>query len=237
VLANSLIRSFPEIDASKVGLMGTSWGGVITATVIGIDTRFAFAIPTYGCGAMASAENQWGRALHDNTLYREVWDPVQWLPNARMPVFWFTWLHDVHFPLTSESASYSAAAGPRMVAVLPDMKHSHPASWNPPDSYDFAESVVRDGQPWLRQKSLRVEKGKAIVEFSTAKPIDAAVLISSGDSGFTGQRKWSDTAASLEQHGNSVTITAPVPAGTRAWLMNIRAGSLTASSDFVQTVY
>ena len=43
VLANSLLRSLPEVDADKVGLMGISWGGVITSTVIGIDPRFAFA--------------------------------------------------------------------------------------------------------------------------------------------------------------------------------------------------
>ena len=42
--------------------MGVSWGGVITSTVMGIDSRFAFAIPTYGCGHMADAENHWGAA-------------------------------------------------------------------------------------------------------------------------------------------------------------------------------
>jgi dienelactone hydrolase len=234
VLANSLIRSFPEVDAAKVGLMGTSWGGVITATVIGIDTRFAFAIPTYGCGAMAEADNQWGRALHDNTLYREVWDPVRWLPRARMPVLWFTWLHDVHFPLTSQSASYRAAPGARMVAVLPDMKHSHPAGWNPPDSYAFAESVVSDGRPWLRQESAAATNGRAVVEFSSAKTIDAAVLISTTESGFTGSRKWNESAASVEQKGTRARVTAPLPAGTRAWMINLRAGGLTGSSDFVE---
>jgi len=234
VLANSVIRSFPEVDAAKVGLMGTSWGGVIASTVIGIDTRFAFAIPTYGCGDMAEADNQWGRALHDNALYREVWDPVRWLPNARMPVLWFTWLHDVHFPLTSQRASYKAAPGPRMVAVLPDMKHSHPASWNPPDSYAFAESVVRDRRPWLRQESVRTDGGRALAEFLSEKPIDGAVLISTAESGFTGSRKWIETPAALERRGKRTIVTAPLPAGTRAWMINIHSGNLTASSDFIE---
>jgi dienelactone hydrolase len=234
VLANSLIRSFPEVDADKVGLMGTSWGGVITSTVIGIDTRFAFAIPTYGCGSMAEAENQWGKALHDNAVYREVWDPVRWLPHAHMPVLWFTWLHDVHFPLTSQRASYRAAAGPRMVAVLPDMKHSHPASWNPPDSYAFAEALVRDGRPWLRQESLRIENSRAAVEFSTARRLDAAVLISTVESGFTGARKWIETPAIVEQNGERARITVPLPPGTRAWMINVSAGNLTAGSDFIE---
>ncbi len=234
VLANSLIRSFPEVDAAKVGVAGISWGGVITSTVIGIDTRFAFAIPTYGCGAMATAENQWGRALRDNAVYREVWDPVHYLPNARMPVLWFTWLHDVHFPLTSQRASYRAAAGPRMVAVLPDMKHSHPAGWNPPDSYAFAEAMVRDGRPWLRQESAAADKSRAVVEFTSAKPIDAAVLLSTVESGFTGSRKWVESPATVERRGKRTRVTASLPKGTRAWMVNVRAGNLNGSSDFIE---
>jgi len=235
VLANSLIRSFREIDSAHVGIMGISWGGVITSTVIGIDTRFAFAIPTYGCGFLADAGNHWGRALHDNTLYREVWDPVVWLPKARMPVFWFTWLHDIHFPLTSQRASYRAAPGPRMVAVLPDMKHSHPAGWNPPDSYAFAESVVREGRPWLRQEVQRREHNQAVVEFSSTQPIDGAVLFSTTDAGFTGERKWTETAATVgERRGTRVRILARLPPGTRAWFINVQSGNLTASSDYFE---
>lgn len=87
VLANSLLRSMPEVDAEKVGLMGISWGGVITSTVMGIDDRFAFAIPTYGCGNLSEAGNQYGRALGNNLVYKQVWDPILRLPIAdcRMP--------------------------------------------------------------------------------------------------------------------------------------------------------
>ena len=121
-----------------------------------------------------------------------------------------------------------------MVAVLKDMKHSHPAGWNQPDSYAFAEAVVREGRPWLRQESQRRADGHAIVEFSSAKPIDGGVLFSTADSGFTGRRKWIETAATVEQHGARVRVVAPMPADTRAWFMNVRAGGLTASSDFVE---
>lgn len=72
ILANSLLRSLPDVDAKKVGLMGISWGGVITSTVMGIDDRFAFAIPTYGCGNLATAENQYGRALGKNEVYKPI---------------------------------------------------------------------------------------------------------------------------------------------------------------------
>ena len=63
VMANSLLRSVPAVNAGKVGVMGISWGGVVTSTVIGIDSRFAFAIPTYGCGHKFDSANQYGAAL------------------------------------------------------------------------------------------------------------------------------------------------------------------------------
>ena len=50
ILANSLIRSFPEINSNRIGITGISWGGTLTSTIMGVDKRFKFAIPVYGCG-------------------------------------------------------------------------------------------------------------------------------------------------------------------------------------------
>ena len=50
ILADSLLRSFPEIDTSRIGLTGISWGGYLTEIVASVDTRFRFGAPVYGCG-------------------------------------------------------------------------------------------------------------------------------------------------------------------------------------------
>ena len=112
VLAHSLLRSRPEVDATRVGVCGISWGGVITATVVGIDSRFAFGIPIYGCGGLDRAADHYVRALRDNPLYREVWEPLLRLPRATMPLLWLTGPRDAHFPLDVQQASYRAAPGP-----------------------------------------------------------------------------------------------------------------------------
>jgi dienelactone hydrolase len=234
ILANSLLRSMPEVDAARIGVMGISWGGVITSTVIGLDQRFAFAIPTYGCGHLFDAANQYGRALGENELYRQVWDPMVWLDRAKMPVLWFSWPEDPHFPMDCLAACYQATPGLRMVALKPGMKHGHAPAWNPPDSYAFAESVVNSGRPWAGQTRAKAENGIAQAEFTSDKLLDHATLISTTDTGITSGRKWTQSPAKIEKTGRGCLATAQLPAGTTAWFINAHSGELMVSSDYQQ---
>jgi len=232
ILANSLLRSLPEVDEDRIGVMGISWGGVIAATTIGIDHRFAFAIPTYGCGHLFDAQNKYGVALETNRLYQAVWDPILRMRHVNMPVLWLSWPADAHFPLDCQAATYLAAPGPRMVTLIPGMGHSHPKAWNPPDSYAFAESVVETGAPWCRQTGVEVEGNLVSVKFVSSKPLDRAVLISTLDSGFTGDRNWTETPAQLTWQDDGWVAAALLPDGTTAWFFNVYSGGLTVSSDY-----
>lgn len=229
VLAHSLLRSLPEVDAERVGLCGISWGGIITSTVVGVDVRFAFGIPIYGCGALDHAPNQYGRALSDLALYREVWEPLRRLPRASMPLLWFTGPSDAHFPLDVHQASYRAATGPRMVSIPFDMKHGHGAGWNPPDSYAFAQAVVETGRPWAREVSQEFRAGAARATFEIARPVQSATLI------LKRGPDWEQLPATVEASPGRTTAAAVLPAGTTAYFFNLAAGGLTLSSE-LQTV-
>lgn len=232
MLAHSLLGSLPEVDASKIGVMGISWGGVITSTVIGLDERFAFGIPTYGCGHLFDAENHWGKALHDNEGYIKTWDGMNYAERVKMPVLWLSWPQDAHFPLGCQAEHYRQTPGPRMVSLITKMGHSHPAGWNPPDSYAFAKSVVETGRPWGNSPSATTKDGYAIAVFHSTKPITKAVLVSTTDRGFTGARKWVETPAAAASGGGGTTASAPLPPGTTAWYVNAYAGALTLTSDY-----
>ena len=234
ILANSLLRSLPGVDEGKVGVMGISWGGVITSTVIGIDQRFAFAIPTYGCGHLFDTANQYGRALGKNELYRHVWDPMMRINRAELPVLWLSWPQDQHFPMDCLAACYHAAPGPHLVTLIPGMGHGHGAGWNQPDSYAFAESVILDGKPWCSQISTRANGASLEVVFSSSKALDRAVLISTIDAGFTGNRKWIESPARLQQMDGQWVVTARLPNETTACFVNVKAGNLTVSSEYVE---
>ncbi len=232
VLANSLLRSLPEVDATRVGICGISWGGIITSTVVGIDARFAFGIPIYGCGALDRAADNYVRALRDNAIYREVWEPLLRLPRATMPLLWLTGPRDAHFPLDVQQASYRAAAGPRMVSVPFDMKHSHPAGWNPPDTYAFAKAVVETGRSWARELTQSNHDGIARVEFELTRAVRDAMLV------FKRDTDWETSPAKIETSADRtrVTATATVPAGTTAYFFNLDADGLTLSSELQAVV-
>jgi len=236
ILANSLLRSLPEVVSTNVGVMGISWGGVITSTAIGIDDRFRFAVPTYGCGSLATADNIYGTVLGDNDLYKDVWDPMVRITNATMPTLWFSWPEDSHFPMESLADCYTNAPGERMVSLVPGMGHGHGSAWNRPESYAYADSIISNGTGWCVQQSVNLSNDVAEVVFQSSKTLDSAKLVSTVNGGFTGDRTWTEATATLvDNGGGNYTITATLPEYTTAWFINGLSGTLVASSDYQET--
>lgn len=54
--AHSLLASHPLVDPDRIGLSGISWGGWLTCVVSGVDERYRFAAPVYGCGCVCQAK-------------------------------------------------------------------------------------------------------------------------------------------------------------------------------------
>jgi hypothetical protein len=214
--------------------MGVSWGGVITSTVIGIDNRFAFAIPTYGCGGLHKAANQYGKALRGNDTYQKIWDANLRLEKATMPVLWLSWTGDDHFPMDCLAASREKVSGVSVFALVPKMKHGHGPAWSRPESYAFAKSVVQDGKPWCVPESTKIDGGTLTAVFNSTKPLNAAMLTSTTGTGLTSKRQWIETAAALTQENGKWIVTAPVPQGTTACFMNVSSGMLVATSDYLE---
>lgn len=234
ILANSLMRSLPTVDSNKVGISGVSWGGVITSTTIGIDDRFAFAIPIYGCGDMDKASNWWGNALIGDPIYEEVFDPMVRMEKATIPSLWISYPQEKNFPMGQQATTYRGVTGDRMVTLIPNLGHSHPAGWRLADSYDFADSVLATGSPWAKQLYVNVTENIATVKFHSTKELDSASLISTADTAIlTNERTWAEETATLTSLGNNTwQVTATLPADVTGWYVNTFSGDLVMSSGY-----
>jgi dienelactone hydrolase len=233
-LAAALLRSLPEVDPEKIGIAGCSWGGIITATVVGIDPRYAFAIPVYGCGGLDAIPNHYGGALAASRAYKEVWDANLRLGRARMPILWHSWPQDAHFSMEAVNRSRKTAGHPdSLLCLVPGLGHGNLTGR--PEWFAFADSVLKEGRPWIREQSSKLEGGKLRASFDSTKPLESAVLVSTTGSGHTGTRTWAETPATLAAKDGLWVAEADVPAGTTACFLNVKTGQLTASSDYFET--
>lgn len=219
VLAHSLLRSFPEVDRGRIGLTGISWGGYLTDIVSGVDPRFRFAAPVYGCGFLGE-DSAWlknfaalGKDRAEKWL--SLWDPSVYLPNGKMPMLWVTGTNDFAYPFPSLQKSYRLGKGARTLSIRVRMPHGHPQGAKPEEIAAFAASVLRHGVPLAR---ITVTERDSI-RYKSRSRIVKAELNYTMDSGRWQDRKWETVPARLETGAGRAT--AGIPQGATAWFFNL----------------
>jgi dienelactone hydrolase len=236
VLANSLLRSFPEIDPDLIGLTGISWGGYLTCIVSGIDDRFRFAVPVYGCGFLGD-NSAWlplfekmGRQKSDKWL--KLWDPSHYLKNTTMPMLWVTGTNDGAYPMDSLQKSYRLPESQRTLCIRIRMPHGHGgAGENPEEIHAFANSILKGDAPLGRITGYGVDDSHAWAEFTSAKPITRAELCFTRDLGDWQQREWLSEPANIS--GNKVTVE--LPSDVKVCYLNLMDGSeMVVSTEHVE---
>ena len=144
ILANSLLRSFPEVDADRVGIMGVSWGGVLTSHALAYDRRFAFAIPVYGSPFLATGDSK------INRTYRKYGVDLYFNAQARLneidfPILWQCHDTDCNFSIDANTRAYLATRHAGAVLAIGAIGHSHRSAWRREESFTLADSAVGRG--------------------------------------------------------------------------------------------
>ena len=224
ILAHSLIRTFPEVDADRIGLTGISWGGYLTCIVAGVDSRFKFAVPVYGCGFLGDNSvwsGDFGKMGSEKARkWLQLWDPSAYLSFARMPLLWVTGSNDFAYPMDSLQKSYRLALGSHTLCVRLRMPHGHGGPGeNPQEILAMAESVFRKGEPLARIiKSGRDDRNAWVFAESTA-PIQNAELNFTTDAGKWQDRKWQSMPAAWDATTGKASAT--LPEATSVYYFNL----------------
>ncbi len=217
ILANSLIRSFEEIDTTRIGITGISWGGILTSVIAGIDHRFTFAVPVYGCGYLQDSplySTQMG-PLSDTARmeYLHAWDPSNYIPRITMPTLYVNGTNDCHFTMNCFTRSFHALNVEKYLRVERNMKHGHLPGWEPESIYDFADYICRNGSQPVRFnfESLR-NNGK--VNFSYEGDLQSASLLYTTDTADwdCDNYQWMAVPAELDTTEQNVTVKIPIDA-------------------------
>lgn len=228
IRANSLLRSFPEINADKIGLTGISWGGTIASAVAGVDSRFVFVVPVYGGGYIHK---------HDMTPeqyaeYLAKWDPSAHLPHAKMPMLWVSSYSEPVFRVDLFSKSAATSGGQSLLCLRPWLIHGHGYGWEEAwEIYAFANSIVlgTDPLPVFERPVVDMENGSVSAGFKG--DVTGALLSYTTAGGPWKDRKWANVECEIKA-GKVVGIST-LPRATKAFVINAYMKSNLVSSEIV----
>jgi dienelactone hydrolase len=224
IRAHSLLASMPEVDETRIGVTGISWGGYLTCLVAAADPRLKCAVPVYGCGFLGE-NSVWNDAVFpakERTAvnrWLSLWDPSRFLPHAQEPFCWVSGTNDLAYPLDSLEKSYHLTPSPGSRCIRIEMRHSHPDGWAPVEIGVFIDSVLGGGAPLPRIRDHRIESGEMRVGFESARPILRAELIATRAKGHWMDRKYRALPAELDARRG--LASAALPTGTTVCFMNL----------------
>ena len=233
ILAHSLIRSFPEVNPEKTGITGVSWGGNLTSTTMGVDSRFQFAIPAYGCGFLPGSDGHQGRAIKKGKHWDTVanyYDGSAYFKNMKMPVLWVNGTNDYHFAMPATQKSSQSISGKSTLRYQVEMKHGHGPVWKTKECYEFAKHVIYGTAPLLKIDKPKIN-GKSI-SISINGDAKSAVLNYTTDADkIWPDRKWKEIKTNID----GSTISANIPKNAIAVFFNVTdKNNLMVSSEFIE---
>ena len=230
MLAHSLLRSLPEVDADRIGMTGISWGGVLSSLISGVDDRFKCAIPVYGAGFLYESKGHFkdmGATTPEMIEMKKFWDPARQFSTGSVPTLWVNGDSDAHFSVNITSHSFQVTADHAFMTIHPAMKHGHSPGWNPrkvPEIYVFADQILKGKTPGLGKFTTQPEGREVNAIYESGAPLTkATVHYLEGEltyaSAIKGDKKaapitWLEMPAEIDPTTKSITANLPPAVAT-----------------------
>jgi len=233
ILANSLLRSFPEVDAANIGINGISWGGILTNVITGIDQRFKFSIPVYGCGYLYDSP-KYSQDMQANSeaevqFYLKNWEPSLYIPLQKSPVFYVNGSNDKQFAMNIATRTFNSIPTEKYLRIEPQMRHSTKAGYAPKEIYDFADYITQNSPAPVAVSIDNLLGDRVIASYQGN--IESAVLYYRIDTitWVHTDYEWQESSTQLVK--GKAQITAKLPKAAACFFINVRTndGSLFSS--------
>jgi dienelactone hydrolase len=238
ILANSLLRSFKEVDSKRIGFMGISWGGIILSNAAGVDNRFAFGVIVYGCGYLFEAGNHYQNVYYKNMIAsnalkcQKLWDGSSYLADSKMPLLWINSTNDNHFPMFIFQKSYLLTKDHARLCFIPGYRHDYSLPWSTKQIYAFADSICKQDKPLVKIINQSVDNQTITALYSKENKPIRAYLHYTTDKGSWAKRKWQKNQAEIISHDR--LVKARVPKEATVFFLNLHGANGIVSSNYFQ---
>jgi acetyl xylan esterase AXE1 len=174
----SALGSLPEVDTSRVGVTGVSWGGILTCFAMSLDPRLSLAAPVYGFGFNPMLGIPPNPSEAECDLVRAHFEPGLYLSRCAIPVLWMTGTSEL--TLERFQQSYRAARGPRTLSVTVRPSHNDPQladmGWERPEVYLFADAIFRGTAGLATITRMDIRGYEVHVGYESSVPLQNAAI-------------------------------------------------------------
>ena len=225
VRSHSFLRSLPNVDARNIGVTGISWGGFLTCILAAVDSRFAYAVPVYGCG-FNYERPQWIKGYDDSQMMKwaRLWDPSVYLPEAKCPMLWVDGTNDFAFSLDRVRRSAALAANvPHVFSTHLRMVHGHgEPGEGPREILAFADYFARGGKDVVRVGESRRDGNRitAAFEANGRKVVRAELLWTVDGADVKWDKRLWESRVISDFDPSSGSVSAALPDNAFAWIVN-----------------
>ena len=116
-----------EVNPNRLGMVGLSWGGVITLLTNGQDTRLKAAVNVFGAGFISEGCTWQDRfalkSSQEVTQWETLIDPKNFLATQHAPILFMTGTNDHCYYLPTFQKSYEEITVPKKLVFLPNSRH------------------------------------------------------------------------------------------------------------------
>ena len=226
--ARTLLGSQSGVDTDRIAITGVSWGGYLTCITVGVDSRYVFAAPIYGCGFLRD-KSAWMETLRkpEMALWNELCDPAAYLASVSMPILWVAGTNDGAYPLESLQKSAELVPAPVTRSIAMRMPHGHGGSGELPEAVRITADYFckGEGAPLPAISGATVYNGILTVSGTAKLPVVRAELLFTSDRE-NAKKNWVDLnwkAIPAECHAtpDGFEAVVAIPADAAQYILNV----------------
>ena len=136
-----------EVDPGRIGMIGLSWGGVLTLLTNGQDDRLKAAVDVFGAGYIPEGctweDRFFSMSFGDKETWNNYIDPKNFLASQHAPILFITGTNDHCYYLPIFQKSYAQVSVEKSYWLIPNLRHR------------FLDSAQGPALTWLDQKLKR----------------------------------------------------------------------------------
>lgn len=200
--AQAYMRSLPQVDKENIGLVGISWGGVLSLIALkNAPTPFTAGVIVYSAGYITEdllgLESGVFTRRNAKETYDFQFDPRNYVGDIS-PVLFHAGLIDGAFSAVSRTRLTRLLNGDVEHAYLSDLLHDNASNFESETVFSYMDEKLKKQGKRLRLSDEDIVDGEFVCRYENETPIRAELIWSSDTKGMSKFWVWNTVPATLE---------------------------------------